>query len=144
VLYYVATRGGSMQNMVENEHDPQNRYPDGKPIYFHQDNVGFTGWADSAGEVDPKEGWDFGGGGDHRIAFHGADLTALDIDDARNKDSFARYILDVNAFRAIREEIRSDKSPLRPVRRDSYLLITPGPDGLYGTNDDVSNIPRQE
>jgi len=31
--------------------------------------------------------------------------------------------------------------PLRPVNPDTYLLISPGADGLYGTPDDLSNMP---
>jgi hypothetical protein len=35
-----------------------------------------------------------------------------------------------------------EKTPLRPVNAESFLLISPGVDGKYGTQDDVSNIPE--
>ena len=31
--------------------------------------------------------------------------------------------------------------PLRPVRHETFILISPGVDGKYGTTDDISNIP---
>ncbi len=31
---------------------------------------------------------------------------------------------------------------LRPHREDSFILLSPGPDGLFGTGDDVGNIPN--
>jgi prepilin-type N-terminal cleavage/methylation domain-containing protein len=34
--------------------------------------------------------------------------------------------------------------PLRPYRSDSFILLSAGPDGLYGTVDDVFNFERAE
>ncbi len=34
-----------------------------------------------------------------------------------------------------------DKAQLRPVNADSFLLISAGVDGRYGTNDDITNFP---
>ncbi|MCJ7543476.1 MAG: prepilin-type N-terminal cleavage/methylation domain-containing protein [Phycisphaerae bacterium] len=47
---------------------------------------------------------------------------------------FAEYIIDQRAI---------DVPPVvrPPHNRDSYLLISPGPDGWYGTRDDVTNFP---
>ncbi len=42
--------------------------------------------------------------------------------------------------------IRDPKTPTAhpwPYRPDSYLLISAGPDGLYGTNDDIRNFGRR-
>lgn len=47
-------------------------------------------------------------------------------------NSFARYVLD--------ESVRARNTP---VRRDSYLLISAGPDGIYGNSDDVTNWTRE-
>ena len=44
----------------------------------------------------------------------------------------ARYILD-----------RSNRVRNTPVNRDSYLLITAGPDGIYGNEDDITNWKRE-
>jgi prepilin-type N-terminal cleavage/methylation domain-containing protein len=35
-------------------------------------------------------------------------------------------------------------NPLRPYRSDSFILLSAGPDGLYGTVDDVFNFERAE
>ena len=147
VLYYAAIRGGSNKNMIERKRKANNRYPDGKPIYFHQDNEGFTGTGDGPNNRSPvTEGWDFGAGGRHKIARHGEKLTSKDIDTLDNKDTFARYVLDRDAFDAIKDRrgLSDIEYPLRPVHQEGYLLITAGPDGLFGTNDDVTNIPRQD
>ncbi|MHC4215031.1 MAG: hypothetical protein ACYSWP_16855, partial [Planctomycetota bacterium] len=34
--------------------------------------------------------------------------------------------------------------PARPYRADSYILLSAGPDGLYGTPDDVFNFNKGE
>lgn len=141
VLYYASNRGGTLGNMVEELHRSDNRYNDGQPVYFHQDNEGFTGTGTDPNA--PIDGWDLGGGG-HAIAIHGSALTALDIEQTQYKESFARYILDKNAFNAVPFDQRKANTPLRPVNKDTFLLITAGPDGRYGTTDDVSNIPSQE
>lgn len=138
VLYYVPNRNGSLQNMMEWLYNGDNHYPDGPPIYYQIDNAGFTGTSGDYGP--PADGWDFGHGGNHRIARAGHKLTALDIDLPPNRDTFARYVLDMNAFRAMRNP--TARSPLRPVNKDAYLLITAGPDALYGTADDIVNFPR--
>lgn len=45
-------------------------------------------------------------------------------------DHFAATVRDPNVI-----------ATLRPHRADSYILLTPGPDGLYGTPDDIANFP---
>ncbi len=140
LLYYVPNHHGSLSNMMEAYYSPQNQYPDGPPLYYQVDNMGFTG---TRGDRPPSyDGWDFGAGPVHRITRSGEKLTALDIDKSENRDTLARYILDMKAFRAIRNP--SAKSPLRPVNKDSYLLITAGRDALYGTSDDVKNFGSEE
>ncbi|MCH7527855.1 MAG: hypothetical protein IID39_10495, partial [Planctomycetes bacterium] len=59
-----------------------------------------------------------------------------------NRDTFARYVSDRKLFRNLEATINPPPaSPLRPVNSDSFLLISPGADGRYGTNDDISNLP---
>jgi prepilin-type N-terminal cleavage/methylation domain-containing protein len=48
-------------------------------------------------------------------------------------NSFVRFIHD--------DTVRARNTP---VRRDSYLLISAGPDGVYGTGDDITNWNRQD
>jgi len=141
VLYYVAQANGRTTNMVAREFDQNNAYnggpqEDGPPIYLHQDNHGFTGH-----EEDP--GWDFGGGL-HAIARDGDNLTAADITLEENRDTFARFILDRKLYDAIRqEESPPVGKPLIPVNADTYLLISAGVDGRYGTTDDVTNFSTE-
>ncbi len=47
-------------------------------------------------------------------------------------DSFARFVLD--------QSVRARNTP---VRADSYLFISAGPDGIYGNEDDVTNWTRE-
>ncbi|MBK9127108.1 MAG: type II secretion system protein [Phycisphaerales bacterium] len=49
-------------------------------------------------------------------------------------NSWAAYVLDRNAFET------SGEKTVTPVRRDSYILISPGKDGLFGTKDDIRNF----
>ena len=147
VLYYAANTHGTGRNMVSPEHKDQNDYAaeGGPPYYFHQDNAFFTG-----DDADPL-GWDYGNrareiGGDmvlHRIARSGHDVVATDLMEDANRETFARYVVDLNAFRRAPGSL-TDSYPLKPVRADSYLLITAGVDGLYGTNDDVTTLPAFE
>ena len=53
-------------------------------------------------------------------------LTAPEYD-----DSFVRFILDTQVL-----------TRNTPVQKDKYLLISAGPDSIYGTNDDVTNWTR--
>jgi len=148
ILYYVANKNGRTTNMVAGEHDPEHNYEggpqqNGVPFYFHDDNDGFTGHSDNG---TGQEGWNFNG--PHPIAETGADLDAAALvtdslsADRGEKITFAEYIVDRKIFRDLKSKPDPDaKTPLRPVNADSYLLISPGPDGRYGTKDDVSNLP---
>jgi hypothetical protein len=141
ILYYVANTHGRVTNMVGDKRDPTNTYDGqdqqkGVPFYFHEDNIGFTGDADAN-----QLGWDFGARQKgHAIADSGEELTATTLVLPGNRNTFARYIVDRNIWSSLRGSPVST-SPLRPVNADTYLLISAGPDGLYGTNDDVTNMP---
>ncbi len=130
--------------MVEDEHDKDNGYPpgvqtEGVPFYFHQDNVGFTG-------AEGTKGWEFvSSRHDHSIAKSGALLNAKElVNDPDNFDTFARYIMDRKVYTnyASDHENLNEKAPLQPVNKKSYLLISPGPNGLFGDSDDVTNLSR--
>jgi type II secretory pathway pseudopilin PulG len=141
ILYYVANKHGRPTNMVSDEHNAKNDYSggaqeEGVPYYFHEDNEMFTGNKDEAG-------WDFNG--PHAIAESGADLTADQLVEDDNRDTFARYIIDRKLWRDIQhQQSPNAEAPLRPANADTFLLISPGPDGRYGTTDDVSNLPAFE
>ena len=133
ILYYAANAFGTNRNMVEPIRTANNQYADGQPRYFHGDNAGFTGTGDQDGE----EGWDFGGG-KHMIAEPG-DEPALVGQDTK---TFANFIRDQAAARAQADNPNPDDAPHRPLNPDSYLLISAGIDGVYGTPDDITNFPR--
>lgn len=150
ILYYAASRGGRKTNMVAENRAPDNLYTGaeqelGSPYYFHEDNEGFTGT-----DQGTNRGWDFGGGG-HRIAESGAALTPVNIcDDTEdettglsNRDTFAYYILDPQEKKKFaRADEEDSMAGLTPANATSFLLISAGPDGIYGNQDDVSNIPK--
>ena len=150
ILYYVANKHGRKTNMVEEMHlqdnDMYNRtamQEQGVPYYFHQDNEGFTGTVSS----DPAAneallGWQFGGRpGGHAIGTPGDKLLPADLILVDNRDTFARYIIDRKIYAALSASTASS-APLRPVNADTYLLISAGPDGRFGTVGDVSNLPK--
>jgi prepilin-type N-terminal cleavage/methylation domain-containing protein len=141
ILYYAANRFGTTANMVANIHSQDNSYQGGaqqtgQPYYFHQDNWGFTG-RDTI-----LNGWDFGGGGTHDIARSGHDLTSLNILSPENEKTFARFILESGGGGAAGMG-GAGQGPLRPFNADSYLLISAGVDGKYGTRDDVTNFRKR-
>ena len=145
ILYYVANANGKTTNLVEEKRDQDNVYTGptdkpGPPFYFHQDNEAFTG-------NEMMRGWDFDG--EHPIAFAGEEFNADELTDPTNDDarrSFARFIIDRTLLRSLEAKRDNDETiltttPLRPVNPDSYLLISAGVDGRYGTSDDVTNFP---
>ena len=149
LLYYAANTHGRESNMVGESHDPDNKYDGsaetqekGPPYYFHQDNIGFTG-------LDEQKGWDFGSsGGDHPIRVPGHEATPRQIVN-KPRESFAGYIIDRKIYQKHRLTGPDSKpppntTPLRPVNPDTYLLISPGVDGFYGTTDDITNFPDLE
>ena len=150
ILYYAANTHGKVTNMVEDLRKENREYTggaqqEGVPYYYHQDNIGFTG---SGPDPETEHGWNFGGrlrrAGDekllHAIAVSGADLTPDQFILPDNRETFARYIVDRKTYQSMGPDT-SPNLPLRPVNADTYLLISAGPDGLYGTNDDVNNMP---
>lgn len=144
LLYYAASTHGRDTNMVENERAEGNKYGSGDqsrgPAYFyHQDNVMFTG-------NENETGWNFGGAEEgHAIAESGAEWTAPQLTNAEAKyrESFARFICDRKLLKSFTPQT-SQKTKLRPVNSDSFLLISAGVDGRYGTTDDPKNFPGYE
>ncbi|MCH9001407.1 MAG: prepilin-type N-terminal cleavage/methylation domain-containing protein [Planctomycetes bacterium] len=146
ILYYVANANGRPTNMVADERNRENKYTggpqeQGPPFYFHDDNHQFTGDEDELG-------WNFDG--PHAIARAGDKVTAdqlVDPSNAEAQESFARFIIDRALYRTMLKKATEENEPpsakatLRPVNADSYLLISAGVDGRYGTNDDITNFP---
>ncbi|MCO6439242.1 MAG: prepilin-type N-terminal cleavage/methylation domain-containing protein [Phycisphaerae bacterium] len=130
ILYYRANRGGKF--MIQDE---------GKPgVYRQEDNGIITGSRN--GDLTTK-GIDFGGsaqaGGESYSRI--ADAQAPERD--ATKDDVANAAVWDNTFaRFIRDPQQAQIN--LPIRSDSYLLVSAGPDGVYGTNDDVVNWTRED
>jgi prepilin-type N-terminal cleavage/methylation domain-containing protein len=108
--------------------------------YDQADNAFFTGsdgtdgrWPCVANAV--GDWWDLSGSGEpHPLGTLGYDEGDTDWPEAR---SFAAFVCDANIYDA------TDKGSggrVWPHKADSYLLISAGPDALYGTGDDVTNF----
>lgn len=133
ILYFRAHRGAV--NMVSS--------PNVAGVYDNRDNALFTG-----STFLNLDGLDFGPGyvdlsanSFHRLALTntpGPDpmLNAQGVHEilvATNYDNtFERYLLDPSV-----------KQRNTPVNRDSFLLISAGPDAVFGSEDDVTNWSRE-
>jgi prepilin-type N-terminal cleavage/methylation domain-containing protein len=108
-------------------------------IYTYSDNALFTGLCSggASGGCDVPR-WDFGNG-IHKLDY-GPDSTwtndvaTLPANIANYPYSFPYYIMNKDAYES------SGKKAVVPSRKDSYILISPGKDGLFGTGDDVTNF----
>ncbi|MFH0981283.1 MAG: prepilin-type N-terminal cleavage/methylation domain-containing protein [Planctomycetota bacterium] len=114
---------------------------DGAGIYTFKDNGLFTGWC-WIGSCAPP-GW-ISGGGTHRMHEWPEEPMPADKTLADYPNSFPYYILHKETFEAT-GGYAATLDPLRPpatipYRKDSFLLFSTGKDGLFGTDDDVSNF----
>ena len=110
-------------------------------VYTFTDNGQFTGLCGdpdgggAGGCLPDFQPWDFAGigrnGADHKLSEFGTFERDKIADDV---NTFAYYILNKDIYESTNEQ------SVVPVRRDSFILITPGPDGVYGTKDDVTNF----
>lgn len=146
ILYYAAnaaqaSRASAPIATYGDEEDGDGGYKRvSKPgIYNFKDNAMFTGQC--KGSVCQIQPWDFTGDGSlpiHEIEDFGQYADDIpnpkDMEKEENQKTFVYYILNKNAFE------QSGKKTLTPVRKDSFLLITSGKDGVYGTSDDVTNF----
>ena len=112
-----------------------------QPFYFHEDNVGFTGVGFK--DTEEKRGWNYGADTvGHPIGEAGELFTAVEIVASTKRESFANYVIDRKIYSSFEGATPDPNTPLLPVNKESFLLISPGVDGRYGTIDDVSNLPR--
>ncbi|MEK6797358.1 MAG: prepilin-type N-terminal cleavage/methylation domain-containing protein [Planctomycetota bacterium] len=128
ILYYRATAAGLRMTWGGKD----------KPGIFRQeDNWIVTGT--KGGMAGAADGLDFGAGKVdgfyHEIADAKSPEPTDDVDKIVNendyKHTFARFIIDAGT-----------KARPAPINKDSYLLISAGSDGRYGTEDDVTNWKR--
>lgn len=145
VLYYAAN--AQVRNVNADNTVTEQPYTTGRQggvkvgTYDQADNYSFTGSDALNGEFVPNGGsvgMDLGAGVDsatsrlHRLYELGwppenRALAANEQPINRVKDrTFARFTLDA--------------ASMRPKNRDRFILISPGPDRRYGTNDDIRNF----
>ncbi|MCK4341664.1 MAG: prepilin-type N-terminal cleavage/methylation domain-containing protein [Phycisphaerae bacterium] len=111
-------------------------------IYNFGDNVLFTGGKlSSPTGIAEFETWDFGSGTNKKLEFP-ADWERSDPPDwpvviLEHPMSFPHYIMNRHVFDSTDH---GEGGSVIPCRKDSYLLITPGKDGQFGTQDDVTNF----
>lgn len=132
ILYYKASPGST--RLLPSASAPG--------IYRQEDNAIITGTV--LGELGvQEEGLDFGSGrfeeyeGYHAIARAKGPEPTQNVDEMIKDtqtypNTFAMFILDQKV-----------KSRPTPVNKDKYLLISAGPDGIYGTTDDLTNWTRE-
>jgi prepilin-type N-terminal cleavage/methylation domain-containing protein len=144
VLYYSANtrllKAKKTQAPVAGYGDPD-ATDDFAGIYTFSDNGLFTGMAKGADEKFPA--WDFVGAGPsaHQLYNFGDydpnDPATIEADIY----TFPYYTLNKNIYESSKDPSSPSKpGTTTPYRRDSFILITPGPDGIYGTKDDVTNF----
>ncbi|MBL8877612.1 MAG: prepilin-type N-terminal cleavage/methylation domain-containing protein [Phycisphaerales bacterium] len=109
------------------------RYAEGGGIYNMADNALFTGLCQGTQCDFPW--WDFGAG-EHPLKDFGPTDPPTRQNIANDTKTFCYYILNQQAFES------TNRQSLVPVRKDSFILITAGKDGLFGTKDDVNNLQR--
>jgi prepilin-type N-terminal cleavage/methylation domain-containing protein len=99
--------------------------------YTQWDNTPFTG-----SENGSIAGFDLGGGANHPL--YNLGWLASDPKKISRPDSFAGVVYDRAMFEQNKQADGSGR--VWPCRPDTFLLIAPGKDGLYGTGDDVTNF----
>lgn len=132
VLYYLANEGaerpfstGTRNSLVIGRYD-------------QSDNIQFTGTtaANGLNNSSSEDGWDLGGGLPHKIKELGWNPTTPN--DAPNNDTFAHAFFNQQTFDATRQG-SGTQGKVWPRNPDTFILLSPGPDGVWGTADDISN-----
>lgn len=114
--------------------------------YDQSDNAGFTGTEGGNGRnpraqggLDPYgDAEEVASGIWHPLGILGYDhANPNEVSDPR---SFAGVMMDRNIFETNR--ISDTEGRVWPHNADTFILVSPGKDGLWGTSDDVSNTQR--
>lgn len=113
-------------------------------IYSLADNGLFTGACSS--NLCTYQGWQLGDvefiAGEAHAIKHNGTYSAPNPDkpdpvgmrNETNKHTFAQYIMNKGTYNS------SSGNSLAPYRKTSFLLVTPGFDGIFGTGDDINNF----
>ncbi|MCP4249907.1 MAG: prepilin-type N-terminal cleavage/methylation domain-containing protein [bacterium] len=113
-------------------------------IYNFLDNGFFSGYC----KGDPENpgpchlsGWR-PGSGNHDIEYFGPDTVPADETISNAPKTFQYYIMAKQVFESTGGNETSPFPPptVIPYNKDTYILLSPGKDGRYGTGDDVANF----
>jgi prepilin-type N-terminal cleavage/methylation domain-containing protein len=111
-------------------------------VFTFKDNALFTGLCYEGQCLTYATEWDFGGGPPKLNYGDPGWITGMPTNIATvikdHPNSFAYYIMNKDAYEAS-SPVQANKAVV-PNRRDSYILISPGKDGRFGTGDDVTNF----
>lgn len=107
--------------------------------YNQLDNGVFTG-SDVDGPVNYGSGWDLIGQGKlhgmGKLGWSSSNPNRDPADPSLNPPTFASVVYDRNIYETTRVNNQGRVWPHKP---DGFILVSPGRDGLYGTQDDVRN-----
>jgi hypothetical protein len=142
ILYYAAnTRQASRPDANIATAKPPQESSGYHAIYNYGDNAVFTGGSPCNATVCflpvPTESIDYGNGPRATDWFPSAwdsDPPEWDEEITDYTDSFPYYIMDKDAYET------TDNETVMPHRRNSFLLISAGKDGKFGTTDDITNF----
>jgi len=84
--------------------------------------------------------WDFGASREHPLEFFGQANPPDPQTILNDTQCFQYYILDRALYEASYDSANPQNATAKPYRKDTFLLISPGKDALYGTQDDVTNF----
>ena len=109
-------------------------------VYDQSDNGGFTGSDGKNGQTPvkykPMRFQNQSLGQDHELGVFNYKPTDEKFP---QKGTFEYWFTDPKVFEMTK---RGDKGKIAPYRPDSFILISAGPDGVYGSTDDVRNFTR--
>lgn len=115
-------------------------------IYTHEDNGLFTGLEGTSQNM-PE--WPLGMGNpnaDMSLKRFGDWTGGMPmeprefLDPPANRFTFPYYILNKTVFESTKKDAQGTDATVTPYRADSFLLISPGVDGIYGSEDDINNF----
>jgi prepilin-type N-terminal cleavage/methylation domain-containing protein len=143
ILYYAShSRYASQANANLTTWGTADSYPG---VYNWRDNTLFTGWTDEStpdGESQLKP-WDFGAG-KPKLTYGASgwrtDATKMHDEIKDHTASFAYWVMNKQAFETTFALNGSAGATVTPMRRDTFLLWSPGKDSLFGTGDDIINF----
>jgi prepilin-type N-terminal cleavage/methylation domain-containing protein len=146
ILYYVANPNGNV--VAEINYELEAETPPGGPsstttpvgVYIHEDNAVFTGWDLSEGTTDLEmidKGFPYDLAKIHPLGRFGST-------DSTMTDGFPNSFIDLVHDEQVHESTEIEGTTggvLRARNKDRFLLISAGPDELFGTSDDITNVP---